>query len=258
MSYTFSSSTINAGSNAKTVKGDDEYVTAVMYLAPHNLSGFNVCAMAETAHCIDPCLNLSGRGKFTKVQNARIAKTLRFFNDRTKFMEDLIRDINKFVKWCAKKKVKPAIRLNGTSDIRWESVYYDTKNIFEHFPKVQFYDYTKITNRRRAKLHSNYHLTWSYSEPDDKYAAKYSEALLNGMNIAVVFRDKDKIPSEFLGCSVVDGDKDDLRFLDPKGVVVSLYAKGPAKKDQSGFVIDVKEKQDGTTNTTGGPALEVA
>lgn len=242
MNFQFSSSTINAGSNAKTIKGDDEYVTAVMYLAPHKLSGFNTCAMAHIAKCIDPCLNTSGRGQFNSVQQARINKTLRFFQDREKFMKDLYKDIMRFVKWCKKRKVKPAVRLNGTSDIRWESVLFpDGKNIFQHFPDVQFYDYTKISNRK-VKAIKNYHLTWSYSEADKKYAAKYNEALSSGMNVAVVFRDKDTIPKKFMGQPVIDGDKDDLRFLDPKGVVVSLYAKGKAKKDKSGFVIDVKRK----------------
>jgi hypothetical protein len=57
--------------------------------------------------------------------------------------------------------------------------------------------------------------------------------------MAVVFRSKHSIPKTFRGLRVVDGDKDDLRFLDPKGVVVALYAKGKATKDTSGFVIDV-------------------
>lgn len=242
MKYTYSSSTINAGSNAKTVKGDDEYVTAVMYLAPFNLSGFNVCAMAETAKCHDPCLNLSGRGKFTSIQNARIAKTQRLFHDRKKFLDDLHKDITRFVNWCKKRDVKPAVRLNGTSDIRWEAFLINDRHIFDHFPNVQFYDYTKISNRKTKDI-KNYHLTWSYSEADTKYAAKYKEALSKGMNVAVVFRSVDIIPETFLGVPVIDGDKDDLRFLDEKNRVVSLYAKGPAKKDQSGFVIDIKEKE---------------
>jgi hypothetical protein len=54
-----------------------------------------------------------------------------------------------------------------------------------------------------------------------------------------VFRSKHNIPKTFRGLRVVDGDKDDLRFLDPKGVVVALYAKGKATKDDTGFVIDV-------------------
>tara|TARA_R100000734_G_C3294869_1_gene86167 strand:+ start:131 stop:463 length:333 start_codon:yes stop_codon:yes gene_type:complete len=109
-------------------------------------------------------------------------------------------------------------------------------NIFEIFPNVQFYDYTKIYKRDVSNI-PNYHLTWSYSQANKDYAKEYKTALNNGMNIAVVFRDK--LPAAFLGLPVIDGDKDDLRFLDSKGVVVGLKAKGDAKKDTSGFVIDV-------------------
>ena len=44
------------------------------------------------------------------------------------------------------------------------------------------------------------------------------------------------MPEIYEGLSVFNGDDSDLRFLDPKGVVVGLYAKGKAKKDTSGFV----------------------
>jgi hypothetical protein len=80
----------------------------------------------------------------------------------------------------------------------------------------------------------NYHLTVSYSEANQAYAEKVKQTR---HNIAVVFRDK-QLPAEYLGRKVINGDKTDLRFLDPSGVVVGLYAKGPAKKDYSGFVID--------------------
>jgi len=239
----FSSKTINAGSNAKTVKGDDEYVTAIMYLAPYTLSGQNTCPMAKLAQCHVGCLNTAGRGQFNMVQNARIKKTNWFFNDRHDFMVQLDKDIQRFIKWCDRHKVKPAIRLNGTSDIRWEnfSLARTGKTVFDTFTCVTFYDYTKISNRKTKDI-KNYHLTWSYSEADVKYAAKYNDAILQGMNVAVVFRDKETTPKTFLGLKVIDGDKDDLRFLDPKGVVVGLYAKGTAKKDKTGFVIDTERK----------------
>jgi hypothetical protein len=59
-----------------------------------------------------------------------------------------------------------------------------------------------------------------------------------GANVAVVFRDKDTIPTSFAGSEVLDGDKDDLRFLDAPRRIVALYAKGDAKKDSTGFVVD--------------------
>jgi hypothetical protein len=38
---------------------------------------------------------------------------------------------------------------------------------------------------------------------------------------------------------VIDGTETDLRFLDPNNVVVGLKANGKAKKDVSGFVVQI-------------------
>lgn len=233
---------LSCGSNAKTVKGDGaEYLTAIMYLTPWKSAGVNLCPMAEQAKCIDPCLNKAGRGQMSSVQKGRARKTEWFARDRAGFMEQLHKDIQSFVRFCKAKGVQPCVRLNGTSDIRWELVSYNFAwvaydNIMQAFPAVTFYDYTKIANRRN--LPANYHLTWSYSGANPRYAAMYDDAKRNGLNIAVVFRKKSDIPAEYLGLPTIDGDRDDMRFLDPKGVVVALYAKGKAKQDTSGFVIN--------------------
>lgn len=228
---------LSCGSNAKTVKGDgSEYLTAIMYLTPWRSAGINVCPMAEQAQCIDGCLNTAGRGQMSSVQIGRARKTAWFAKDRAGFMAQLYADLQSFVAYCQKRGIQPCVRLNGTSDIRWELIHVNGhKNVMEAFPMVQFYDYTKIANRRG--LPSNYHLTWSYSEASGKYAQMAGIAKVNGLNIAVVFRKKETIPATFLGLPTIDGDRDDMRFLDPKGVVVALYAKGKAKYDQSGFVV---------------------
>lgn len=235
----FSSKTINAGANAKTVKGDGEWITAILYMAPYKLAkGINVCPLADLAGCASACLNTAGRGKFNSIQTTRIKKTQWYADNRDDFMDQLDNDVLRFQKKCDKENKKPAIRLNGTSDIRWELYkYQDGKNIFQRYPNIQFYDYTKISNRKVSDI-PNYHLTWSYSEASPSYADGFQNAVDNDMNIAVVFRDK-KLPEEFKGLKVIDGDKDDLRFLDPKSVIVGLYAKGDAKKDKTGFVIDI-------------------
>lgn len=229
---------LSAGSNAKTRKGDgSEYVTAIMYLTPWKSAGINTCPMAEQAKCIEGCLNSAGRGVFNSVQAGRARKTQWFAGDREGFMSQLFKDIQGFVKFCSKLGVVPCVRLNGTSDIRWELIKVNGfDNIFEAFPMVQFYDYTKIANRK-IKV-TNYHLTWSYSGASEAYSKQHAIAKVNGLNIAVVWRKVSSIPTEYLGLPVVDGDKDDLRFLDPKGVVVALYAKGKAKRDTSGFVVN--------------------
>ena len=226
---------IACGTNAKTVKGDgSEILTAIMYLKPFKTGGHNLCANAEIAGCVDGCLVSAGRGQMDSVQRGRERKTWWFINDRDGFMRQLIKDIESFVRYCGKRDILPAVRLNGTSDIRWETIKVDGQSLMERFPMVQFYDYTKIANRR---VPDNYHLTFSYSAAREIYLKQVAKALDRGMNIAVVFRHKASMPKKFLGRDVINGDRDDLRFLDPSNVIVGLYAKGKAVKDTSGFVV---------------------
>lgn len=221
---------LNIDSNAKTVKGQKKgYMTAIMYLAPYKLSGYNVCPKASPG-CIAACLNTAGRGAMNSVQKARVAKTKFFFENRTQFMSQLWAEIANFKHYATKKGLIPCVRLNGTSDIVWEKIkMFKDKNVFELFPDIQFYDYTKRTNR--TDLPPNYHLTFSLAENNDKDAGKMLDL---GINVAAVFLDS--LPEVYMGVDVINGDETDLRFLDPNGVVVGLKAKGKAKKDRSGFV----------------------
>ena len=234
---------IGVGTNAKTIKGDgSEYLTAILYMTPYKImvdgKSFNSCAMAKQASCIDACLYTAGRGAFNNVQTARQRKAEWFYRDRVGFMNQLYEDIKKFQTYCHKRNIQPCVRLNGTTDIRWELIKIGAYNIFDWFPEVQFYDYTKIANRKCKDI-PNYHLTWSYSNANPEYAKLLDKALEQGMNAAVVYR-KEYHKPKWQGYPVIDGDSDDLRFLDPKGGhIVALYAKGKAKKDQSGFVQEV-------------------
>lgn len=246
---------LNIDSNAKTVKGQARgYMTAILYLAPFKAAGLNVCPMAELAGCVAGCLNTAGHGGMAKagatfnphglelpdngVQRARIARTRFYAERRDTFMAQLVEEIAKFVKRAERKGLTPVVRLNGTSDIRWELIpVAGHAHIFDAFPTLQFYDYTKIPNRRVDGI-ANYHLSISYSEASPRYAAIARDAAAQqGRNLVAVFRGE--LPATFLGRPVVNGDESDLRFLDPRGVVVGLKAKGAARKDQSGFVIDV-------------------
>ena len=156
------------------------------------------------------------------------------------------KEIGSFIKKAQRKGLTPLIRLNGTSDIRFENIgfykngnYY--RNIMEFFPDLQFYDYTKIPNREKSingiqSFPENYDLTFSYSGA--KGFQKFNDrALKEGWRVAVVFDKIENIPVTFHGRKVVSGDDTDIRHLDPKNVIVSLYAKGKARKDQSGFVV---------------------
>ena len=220
----------------KSNKLSDKYFSRIIYLAPDDLADGKrtLCPYAKVAKCNVPCLNTAGMGKFSNVQQSRIKKSLLFLNDQQEFMRQLVQDVNKFLKECDRLGKKPALRLNGTSDIQWETIEVDGyENIFAMFPQIQFYDYTKIPTRKVDHI-PNYHLTWSYSEANDKYATLFDKV---SNNIAVVFRDA--LPKMFKGLKVIDGDKHDMRFLDETQVVVGLIEKGEAKKDTSGFVIDL-------------------
>ena len=232
--------------NPKVLKGMSQgYNTYILHLAPANLSGYETCAK-RTLGCTDACLNLAGRGGMFKrgentnvIQQARIRKTKSFFENRVEFMATLVKDIELAIKQSKKMELVPVFRLNGTSDLAWEK--YEVvrngqlfRNIFTAFPEVQFYDYTKILGRK-VKEYSNYQLTFSAADGNDSDVLK---AMNEGLNVAVVFGIKKTLPMpvDYLSRSVFNGDESDLRFLDPKGVIVGLYAKGKAKKDTTGFV----------------------
>ena len=224
--------------NPKIQKGTKlGYLSFILHLAPADLSGRETCPK-RTAGCTAACLNTAGRGGMFKkgentnmIQKARIRKTEYFFNDREAFMDDLVGDIMRAVNYARKKGLIPVFRLNGTSDLSWEKypTRYGAANIFEQFPTLQFYDYTKVLGRKVAHI-PNYHLTFSKADGND---ADVAEALMQGMSVVAVY---DKIPE-----GVPSADETDLRFLDPKGIMLGLKAKGRAKKDYSGFVIRLTE-----------------
>ena len=237
--------------NAKTVKGEKYgYKTYILYMSPHtqNSLGKNICPNASKG-CADACLYKSGFGGiYTSVQNGRIAKTELFLTDRKFFLEYLKAEITKVKAKHDKIGDKLCIRLNGTSDLAYETFKIEGKNIMEHFPDIQFYDYTK-SSKRMAKFVSgdfpkNYQLTFSRSEDND---IETDIVLGNGGNVAIVFRNG--LPTTYKGFNVINGDESDLRFLDEENVVVGLKYKnvtgegGKESNDnskESGFVIDTE------------------
>jgi len=232
--------------NPKVLKGLKQgFNTYILHLAPASVSGYETCPK-RTAGCTSACLNTAGRGGMFKkgentnaIQKARIRKTKMFFENRVEFFSQLVKDIELAIKQSAKKDLTPVFRLNGTSDLAFEK--YEVvrngkmfRNIFAAFPEVQFYDYTKVLGRKVNQI-ENYQLTFSAADGND---ADVTKAIAQGYNVAVVFglKKTEAMPENYLGMPVFNGDESDLRFLDPKNVVVGLYAKGKAKKDTSGFV----------------------
>jgi hypothetical protein len=232
--------------NVKTMKGEKlGYKTYILYMSSYkdNSKGINLCSHASQG-CATACLVGSGMGGlYTNVQQGRRNKSERFINNRHDFLLDLFEEITKIVK-KAENDFIPTIRLNGTTDIRWEKFkVINSKNIFELFPEVQFYDYTKNHLRFNGTLPKNYHLTFSRSETNND---KAMELLKRGYNVAMVF---DKTPLEYKGFEVVNGDETDLRFLDGTNVIVGLKYKNLTGKGannneafESGFAIRLNTK----------------
>lgn len=233
-------------SDAKTIKGEKNgYITAVLYFRPNTQGGdWNLCPFASDG-CIFGCLETSGRMNMNPAIMARQYRTELFMKDRPAFMRKLIFEIARLKRKAEKLGLIPAVRLDGTADVKWESIPVMDgvhKNIMAIFPEIQFYDYTKYPYAKRPteSLPSNYHLTFSRSESND---AEVLTNLQNGRNVAVVFS-TDQLPSTYTALDgsewdVINGDASDVRFNDPKGVVVGLKAKGKARKDTSGFVVQI-------------------
>jgi hypothetical protein len=226
-------------SNQKIRKGEKlGFFTVGLHLAPAKLAGLdiNLCLWASNG-CEASCLNSAGHGAFSTVQASRVRKTHFFWFARFQFLRQLIVEIESAKRKAARKSLTLAVRLNLTSDVMWETIEDEFgKTIFNHFPGVIFYDYTKgrvrMENFLSGKFPRNYSLTFSRSESNERDVEKIT---LKGGNVAVVFRGK--LPEFYHGKQVVNGDQSDARFLDDRGVVVGLVQKGKAKKDTSGFVV---------------------
>ena len=229
------------------------YNTYFLSLAHSDISGFNVCPMANKlkanennknkSTCSTVCVGYRGfAGIYKAVMDARIKKTKMFFNNRALFMELLIKDIKKAIKSSLNKGLIPTFRLNAYSDIKWENIpLYDAdnnktyNNIFELFNNITFYDYTKISNR---VVPDNYELTYSYY--GNNKALK--DTLKTNQNIAIAFN---KLPSKYLGRKVVNADNNDLRLKinDGSKVISGLKFKGSKKALENaineGFVVSI-------------------
>lgn len=222
--------------NYKTTKGEARnWLTAIMYLAPYDLSGKQVCGFASKG-CASACLNTAGRGVMTPVKKGRLHKTLFWFQFRQEFKDLIAKNLKSGLVKAKNKGMKLCARPNGTSDIPFEKL----TTMMQDNPNIQFYDYTANPYRAiawaKGKLPVNYHLTFSLKEDNIEHAQKVLQA---GGNVAVVFRHT--LPKTYLGFRVINGDEHDLRFLDDKNVIVGLTAKGKAKKDTTGFVKDIEE-----------------
>jgi hypothetical protein len=221
--------------NAKTIK--NSLKSYILYLSPYNQNskGINICPNASKG-CIFGCLNTSGlAGVYSSIINARILKTDFYINERTAFINKLVNELMRLNKKAEKLGERFAIRLNGTSDLDFIAIIKNRSgvDVLESMPNLVFYDYTKTLGKVKKYASTKYILTFSRSETNHSECV---DALALGANVAAVF--SGELPSTYLGASVIDGDKSDIVMLYNRGVVLGLTAKGKAKKDVSGFVVN--------------------
>jgi hypothetical protein len=240
----------NINSSSKTLKSKkvSHQYTYMIYLAPASTSGYNVCSHS-TPECRLGCLATSGRSGLeltagiSKIKDCRITKTKLFYEQPEYFMDWLIAEIKMYHKKAIKDGYYFSVRLNGTSDIDWQNILINNKTIFQLFPDVQFYDYTKNYNKFKY-IAPNYHLTYSYTGRNWQIC----KSLLNkGINVAMVFNVKNalELPAMYNGYEVINGDLTDYRIADAKGIIIGLKFKNISNKQaenkvlNSCFVVDI-------------------
>lgn len=233
---------LTAGEASPKVRKIHNVESAILYLAPYTVAGYRiggklatVCEWSTVA-CRKACLFRAGRGRFDNVHNARVRRTLLLHRDPCTFHSILDSDLVKLQERAYRKGTPAVARLNGTSDRDWTATY-------QKHPKVRFWEYTKSTERVLAYLRGqwpvNASVCYSRNERDgDAVAMALAD---RGAVVAVVFSTPkgEPLPPTWYGLPVTDGDLTDARYLDPPGTIVGLRAKGPAKRDRSGFVVDV-------------------
>lgn len=220
----------NMRTNAKTRKllDDRKIEGRILYLEP----SATICP-AATAGCMAACLKSAGRMAMTNCLTARQRRTELWEKHKQAFLVQLHKELSSLQKSAEKKGYVPVCRLNGTSDVDWMS-----EGIMNSFPGIVFYDYTKRPDLAVKSIkYDNYHITFSRSgRVNESMALKLLKEY--NINIAVVFS-SEALPDSYLGYPVADGDTSDFRFLDNKGHVIGLKAKGKARQDTSGFVVQI-------------------
>lgn len=215
--------------SAKVDKCESVGVLArVLYFTP------GIFCPSATPGCRQSCLgHTSGRMRFRTHTEARDARAALYLEQPQLFLKRLRAELTLLETDALQHGLRPAVRLNGTSDLSWERL---CSELFADFPNVEFFDYTKLYGRMLDFLEctfpANYHLTFSV---DANKTGKAIDVLKRGGNVAAVFWPE--VPETWWGFPVINGDAHDARFLDPAGVVVGLTAKGLARVDVHGFTI---------------------
>lgn len=242
--------------------------SAVLYLAPATeafkvdgaylpeYAGKTMCPGASP-ECFANCLIHSGQMIMPHAKTARVRRTRLLINDPATFAQLLHKDIDSHLRWCERSGMLPSFRFNGTSDYPFEEFVLPHLGLTAHqylldkAPGAMVNEYTKRYGVMKRWLEgaypSNLYMTFSLHERNGIQAR---DILRRGGNVAVVFRSElHRLPSEWDGRPVFDGDGDDLRWMDnararrqgidpSAGLWIGLAAKGRLARTASPFAID--------------------
>ena len=219
--------------NHKQAKGAG-FLSVGLTLTPRatGRAGRTVCSFA-TQGCAAACFANYDRLAWPQNKRVAVARTRLLTQNPELFFVLLVHDLARENARAERLGVRLVCRLNVVSDVPFE---HEFPMLFTRFHGVQFMDYTKDIRRvLNPARPPNYHLTFSRSERNESDCLRVLKA---GSNVSVVFR-RPPFPRLFWGYPVIDGDANDLRFLDPSPCIVGLRAKGKgAREDRTGFVLD--------------------
>jgi hypothetical protein len=236
--------------SAKIVKGEKfGYLTGVCYMSPAvAFDGGNTCSHHKAGDCRGPCLVSSGHMALDGAVEARADRLALLLKDPALYFEILSRELKALQKRAKRKGIKTAGRMNGTTDLDWSRIQFNGKTIFQHFPRIAWYDYTKNPKLAENYISAGISVTFSWYKRAD--TSTVLSLLDRGVNVAIAYKDRLAETQKIGGRSVpvINGDQSDLRFEDVRGVVVGLKYKFAtmsknsaeinARALESGFIIN--------------------
>lgn len=180
--------------NAKAVKASDYgYMQFIHHLhadrvdveiRPRKTESVVTCPHATHGEggCAESCLTFSGRGVMPSVQAGRAKRTTWLTSHPLSYLAALWQELVYARNISVKRGLRMVVRLNGTSDLRWELI---APWLFSEFPDTLFIDYTKWPPGSRTTP-ENYTLVWS-AQAHRHTIDDWHRALDHGMSVSAIF-----------------------------------------------------------------------
>jgi hypothetical protein len=222
----------------------DKFEQIVCYMLPHSLARKtwlsvvgtpppwrwrNVCPHS-TPGCRGACLVHSGRLGMAPSIRAMLARNALYSGYNDAFWELVVDEVGRHKRRVERKGARLVVRLDGTSQI---NILEKAPHIVESFPEVIFQDYLKGPYKTGWVAPNRYQVA-SATEKDTAVTIKGRGNVVFPVDI----KRGDPLPHKFMGRSVVNGDKHDLRFMDDQSnMAVLVRAKG-YPENPHGFIWD--------------------